>query len=126
MEQIKVLTGKVIKGHSRGKKLGFPTINMPLSGHFEEGIYISRITIDAKEYNALTFIGPAKTFGATESLVETYVFDFHEEVYGQKVTVTLLKKLRDNQKFDSPEALVAQMEEDKKQAKEFFNNLTSY
>lgn len=120
-----VLIGEVIKGHNRGKQLGFPTINMSLDENIEEGIYCSLITIDEKQYNALTFVGPAKTFGETESLVETYVFDFDQDVYGETVTISLLKKLRENMKFDSPEALVAQMEKDKKQALAFFANPTN-
>ena len=120
---MKVIEGIVQKGHQRGKGLGFPTINISLSESVDEGIYVSHITIDNKEYNALTFIGSAKTFGQTEILAETYVFDFSEDVYGQSVTVTLFKKLRDNQKFDSVEELVKQMEEDKKQAEKYFERL---
>lgn len=118
---MKVINGKVIKGHNRGKKLGFPTINIPLVENIEEGIYVSHITIAGTQYNALTFIGSAKTFGETETFAETYVFDFDKDVYGETVTVSLLKKLRDNVKFDSAEALITQMEEDKKQAIEFFS-----
>lgn len=117
---MQTLTGIVQQGQNRGKKLGFPTINFSLSENVEEGIYVSHIMIGEKEYNALTFIGAAKTFDETIYQAETYVFDFHEDVYGQKVTVTLLKKIRDNQKFVSEEALIKQMEEDKKEAEEYF------
>ncbi|HSA83903.1 MAG TPA: riboflavin kinase [Patescibacteria group bacterium] len=113
--------GVVQKGHSRGKKLGFPTMNIPFTENIEEGIYVSQIVIDQKEYNSLTFIGAAQTFGETEIVAETYVFDFSEDVYGKSVIVTLVKKLRGNQKFDSEEALVSQMEEDKKNALAFFD-----
>lgn len=122
MESKTTIHGVVQKGHSRGKKLGFPTINIPLTEAIAEGIYVSHIVIANKQFNALTFIGPAKTFGEKESLVETYVFDFDQDVYGETVTISLLQKLRDNQKFESSESLVAQMEEDKKQALAFFNN----
>lgn len=115
------ISGVVQKGQSRGKQLGFPTINIPLTEKVEEGIYVSHIMIDDRQYNALTFIGSAKTFGETEVFVETYVFDFSEDVYGKTVRITLLKKLRDNQKFDSEAMLIAQMEEDKRQASVFFS-----
>jgi len=115
------LEGVVQHGHNRGKHLGFPTINFPLQQAVDEGIYVSHITINDVQYNALTFIGAAKTFHETEVFAETYVFDFAENVYGKSVTVSLLKKLRDNQKFDSEQALIAQMERDKKQAEEYFN-----
>lgn len=121
MEPIKIIQGVVQKGRNRGKNLGFPTINMPLSEPIEEGIYLSYISIADRQYNALTFIGPAKTFGETEPFAETYVLHFDQDIYGQTVTVSLLKKLRDNIKFESEEALIKQMEEDKRQAEEFFN-----
>ena len=123
MESRITIQGIAQKGHNRGKKLGFPTINMPLSKQVEEGIYISKITIDEKTYNALTFIGTAKTFDETIYQAETYVFDFNQDVYGKSVTVELLKKIRENMKFDSEQALMQQMETDKRQAEEFFKKI---
>ncbi len=121
IEQMK-LEGVVQHGHSRGKHLGFPTMNIPLTEKVEEGIYVSHIVIKNMQFNALTFIGAAKTFHEKEQFVETYVFDFAENAYGESVIVTLLKKLRGNQKFESEEALIKQMEIDKKQAEEYFKN----
>lgn len=123
MESIKTLHGTVSPGHNRGKKLGFPTINFPLTEQIVEGLYLSFITISGKKYNALTFIGSAKTFGEKDVQAETYVLDFDDDVYGQTVTVSLIKKLRENIKFDSEEALITQMQEDKKQAEEFFKKI---
>ena len=114
------LQTKVQKGHSRGKKLGFPTINSPIERSFPDGIYFSYATVAGKRYNALTFIGEAKTFNETEYLSETYLLDFAQDIYGQDVTVEVLKKLRDNQKFASEEELIKQMEDDRKQAEAFF------
>jgi riboflavin kinase/FMN adenylyltransferase len=114
------IEGIVQKGQQRGKRLGFPTINFPMQSPLPEGIYVSHILIDEKQYNALTFIGTAKTYDETVFQAETYVFDFEQDVYGKKVSVSLLKKLRDNQKFVSEEALIKQMEEDKKQAVDYF------
>lgn len=115
-----IITGIVQKGHKRGKQMGFPTMNFPVTEQLEEGIYVSHLTISGKTYNALTFIGAAKTFGETTVQAETYVFGFHQDVYGENVVVALLKKLRDNQKFESEEALIKQMHEDKREAEKFF------
>lgn len=120
MEQVKTIQGIVQRGHQRGKKFGFPTMNFPITEQLPEGIYLSYITVEGEKYNALTFIGIAKTFDETTYQAETYVFDFNQDVYGKTVSVELLKKLRDNQKFDSEEELIKQMEKDKKQAEEFF------
>ena len=114
------IQGVVQSGHKRGKKLGFPTINTPLSVVLSEGIYISHTKIHDKKYQSLTFIGSAKTFDETVYQAETYIFDFDQDVYGQEVEIELVKKIRDNQKFDSEAALIAQMEEDKKQAEAYF------
>lgn len=122
MENLIILEGIVQKGKNRGRKFGFPTINFPINPTIHEGIYLSLIEIKGNSFNALTFIGSAKTFDENVYQAETYVLDFAEDVYGQLVKVTLIKKLRDNQKFDSEEALIKQMEEDKKQAEEYFKN----
>jgi riboflavin kinase / FMN adenylyltransferase len=120
MTSEKVLQGIVREGHKRGKQFGFPTINFPLTETVEEGIYASRIVISGQQYNGVTFIGTAKTFDETIFQAETYVLEFNQDVYGQTVTVTLLKKLRDNQKFGSVEELIKQMEEDTRQAQVYF------
>ena len=123
MEPVKIIQGIVQRGHSRGKQMGFPTINFSLSEQIPDGIYLSYITISGRKYNALTFIGSAKTFDEKEVQAETYVLDFDRDVYGEEVSVSLLKKMRENKKFDSVDDLVTQMEEDKKLAEEFFNKI---
>ena len=114
------LRGTVQHGQHRGKRLGFPTMNFPLDKNIPEGIYLSQTTMREKTYNGLTFIGAAKTFNETNIFAETYLLDFDQDVYGESVTVLLIKKLRDNKKFESEEALISQMEEDKRQAELFF------
>src|SRR5258706_15143135 len=101
-----IISGKVQQGQSRGKRLGFPTVNFPVKKTVDEGIYVSKITIRGEVYKALTFIGTAKTFAETDFQAETYILDFDEDVYDENVTIELLKKIRDNMKFDSEEALI--------------------
>ena len=123
MKALFTFQGIVKEGHKRGKQLGFPTMNMTLEKKLPEGIYVSHTIIDTVQYNALTFIGAAKTYNQKEYLAETYVLDFDQDVYGKSVSIFLLKKIRDNEKFDSGEALMKQMELDKKTAEEFFQQL---
>lgn len=123
MKALYTFQGIVKKGHTRGKSLGFPTMNVSLSDKLPEGIYVSHCIIDGVKYNAITFIGTAKTYNEKEFLAETYVFDFDQDVYGRSISVYILKKLRDNEKFDSEEALIKQMEEDKHVAQDFFTHL---
>ena len=112
--------GKVRKGKSRGKKLGFPTANIALHKKIPEGVYISQTKINNIWHPSLTFIGAAKTFGETQVQAETYLLYFNTVQYQSIITVKLLKKIRGNKKFHSPEALVAQMGMDKKAARTYF------
>ena len=120
MKALFTITGKVQPGHKRGKGLGFPTLNLQVNEKLPEGIFISQTIVAGKQLNSLTFVGAAKTYNETIVQAETYLFDFSQDIYGQEVTVTALKKIRDNQKFDSEEALIKRMEEDKQEALEFF------
>ncbi len=115
------ISGKVIHGKKRGKLLGFPTANMMLNQEIPQGIYISQAEIDGRNYQSVTFVGNAKTFGEKDILVETYILSFTGDLYDKTLTVSLLKKIRDNQKFDSQETLVAQIEQDIQQTKEYFS-----
>lgn len=115
-----VIQGTVRRGKGRGKDLGFPTANIALDTEIPEGIYLSKVQISTKEYPALTFIGVAKTFSENTYQAESYILDFNQSLYNKQITVYLLKKIRENQKFDSPEELITQMKEDELKAREYF------
>lgn len=113
--------GKVIGGAKRGKAFGFPTANMALHKKIPEGIYVSKVHVDEKQHNALTFIGSTIMFGEKKVKAESYLLDFSGDLYGKFLTVTLLKKIRKNQTFNSLEELVKQMHEDVVVARKFFS-----
>lgn len=112
--------GKVRKHNQRGKKLGFPTANINLSKKIPEGTYISKSRVGKSVYKSLTFIGTAKTFNEKKFHAEIYILDFKKNIYGQWISVEILKKLRDNKKFNSANELVKQMEKDEKMARKYF------
>lgn len=114
--------GKVRTHNKRGKKLGFPTANINLTKHLSEGIYMSQTKINNKQYPSLTFIGQAKTFNEKRFQAETYILDFNKNIYGQWISITLLKKIRDNQKFNSAQELVNQMKKDEQTARQCFSD----
>jgi riboflavin kinase/FMN adenylyltransferase len=118
--------GVIIKGNQRGKGLGFPTANVPLTAKIAEGIYASTVSLDDKNYNAITFIGPAKTFNETVYQSETYILDFNLDIYGKEIIVFLHKKLRDNEKFTTIEALIETMKQDEVAARIFFSETTNH
>ena len=114
--------GKVRKHNQRGKKLGFPTANTNLTQKIPDGIYISKTKIQDRQYPSLTFVGEAKTFNEKRFHAETYILDFNQDIYGKWISVKLLKKIRDNKKFNSAEELIEQMKKDEQEARKYFKN----
>ena len=113
--------GKVRQHNQRGRKLGFPTANINLTKNIPEGIYASYAKIKNSTHPALTFIGTAKTFNEKTFHAETYILDFKQDIYEKWVSIKLLKKIRNNKKFNSAKELVAQMKKDEKEARKYFS-----
>ncbi|MDO8136476.1 MAG: bifunctional riboflavin kinase/FAD synthetase [Candidatus Brocadiales bacterium] len=111
------LLGTVIKGSGRGRNLGYPTANLDL--HHEivppKGVYATLVRLGGKDYPSLTSIGSRPTFEppGSEEVTEVYILDLDQALYGQVLEVHFLFKLRDEIKFESPQALKAQMDRDK-------------
>jgi riboflavin kinase/FMN adenylyltransferase len=110
------ITGIVVKGQQRGRLLGFPTANINPDkldiNKIEAGVFSSTIKIDDKTFKAATSVGAVSTFDQTYPTIEAYILDFSGDIYGKTVELVLTHKIRDMQKFDSIEALVAQIKDD--------------
>jgi riboflavin kinase / FMN adenylyltransferase len=120
MNALYTITGVVLHGDKRGRALGFPTANMHLDEKIPDGIYAAEVDVDGVTYKAASFVGAAETFEKTETKLESYLFDFDEDIYGKTITVTLYKKIRGNKKFDSVDGLIEQMKKDVEAIKRFF------
>lgn len=99
---------EVIHGDARGRTLGFPTANYlypELLVQAKFGVYISRIIVDGKSYDAITNIGIRPTFKTDSVRCETYIKDFSGDIYGKTVKTELVKFVRSEQKFNSLEEL---------------------
>ncbi|MCX7983335.1 MAG: bifunctional riboflavin kinase/FAD synthetase [Bacteroidetes bacterium] len=111
------LTGTVVEGDKRGRMLGYPTANIRVPSAKlipHTGIYVSRVTLEKQHSYGLTSIGYRPTFSTNGTLhIETYIYDFSETIYGKELKIELLHRLRDEQKFDSIEQLIEQMNKDK-------------
>ena len=116
-----LISGIVTKGKQRGKELGFPTANILLPVAIDEGIYISHTIINNALFPSLTFIGASKTFNETKFQAETYILNFDRDLYGEEIRIELIKKIRNNKKFSSSDELIEQMNRDKMEAEEYFN-----
>ena len=118
---MKRISGIVIRGDRRGRKLGFPTANMKYSGRLR-GIYAVRVRIGKKQYSGAANIGYAPTFNRKTKLLEVYIFGFRKNIVGKKIEVELIKNIRDEKKFDSAAALIKEIKRDVKKAKAILNS----
>jgi len=111
--------GTVIHGEKRGRTLGFPTANMVLEPDcgLRHGIYAVRILLDGVLYAGVASYGRRPTFDNGPPLLETVLFDFSGDLYGQTIEVAFVSFIRGEEKFDSVEALVARMNEDSRIAR---------
>ncbi|WP_281324484.1 bifunctional riboflavin kinase/FAD synthetase [Flavobacterium sp. IMCC34518] len=118
------LTGIVTKGKQLGRTIGFPTANLKLEENFKlipkNGVYIVKSTINSRIVLGMMNIGFNPTVEGNKQTIEINFFDFDENLYGQKITVSILERIRSEQKFDSIALLSAQLQKDKKTALAYF------
>ncbi len=108
--------GKVVHGNELGRTISAPTANLLPSADKllpPFGVYAVHVRVDGREYNGIANIGKKPTVkGHYPAGVETFIFDFHEDIYGQIIKVSLCEYIRPEQKFRSLEELKTQMEKD--------------
>jgi riboflavin kinase/FMN adenylyltransferase len=111
------LFGVVVRGDGRGRTLGFPTANVDLEGELlpPAGVYQVVATVSGQRYAAVANVGVRPTFASAaprRPLLEVHVPGLSQDFYGERVEVELVRKIRDERRFDSPEALVEQIRRD--------------
>lgn len=111
-------SGVVIEGDKRGRTLGFPTANIKLDDPDKMlpalGIYVVEFFVYNKKHFGLLSVGKRPTFYSSGTIIpEVYIYDFDEEIYGEHVSVNVIEKLRDEEKFNSADELISQMNIDK-------------
>ncbi len=116
--------GEVIHGEKRGRELGFPTANirLDLSCKLRHGIYAVRAHVAGKSHDAVASFGRRPHFDNGAPLLETFLFGFAGDLYGQDMTVEFAGFIRDEAKFESLDALIAQMNRDSEQARELLRS----
>ena len=120
------LHGRVGHGQKLGRQLGFPTANIFLHRKKSPvlGIYAVQMHVGDEVFNGVANIGSRPAVQGTYVLLEVYLFDFNQDIYGRYVQVDILHKLRDEAYYDSLDALKAQIQEDVTQTKQYFLSLT--
>ena len=120
------ITGMVVNGKQLGGKIGFPTANIDVPEDYKlipkTGVYVVKSVIDEKTIFGMMNIGNRPTVDGNHQTIEVHFFDFEQDLYGKTLTIELLYFLRDEQKFESIEALILQLNEDKKSSKNYLKN----
>ena len=112
-------TGPVVRGDQRGRRLGYPTANLALDPacRLRHGIYAVRVGIGRERYDGVASFGRRPMFASPSPLLEAFLFDFSGDLYGRTIDVAFIAWIREEMKLDSVEQLVAQMDEDSRQAR---------
>lgn len=116
-------TGHVVPGMKRGKKLGFPTINLTIQNNLyslKRGVYITQTTIGHEIFQSVSNIGINPTFEDKPFTLETHILDYNEDLYGKEVKIAFLHFLRDEMTFETSAQLSQQMASDVLQTRLFF------
>jgi len=114
------IEGVVQRGDARGRELGYPTANLSLSDYQRPkyGVYAVRATLDdGSEHPGVASLGVRPTFEPPQELLEAHLFDLDRDLYGRKVEVALHAFIREERKFETVEALVAEMRDDEAKAR---------
>lgn len=121
-------SGVVIEGDKRGRELGYPTANIKLNDSDkllpQIGIYAVMVELNGKTYKALLSIGKRPTFYNDGELIpEVYIYDFNNDIYSQEIKVNVIQKLRGEEKFNSAEELIRQMNIDRENGLKVLNQI---
>ena len=133
MEEVQQLLGRpyqtpgvVVHGDKRGRQIGFPTANIQVpEGTYipANGVYVVKIRVQDTWYEGMCNIGYKPTFKNPDEkqlTIEVNIFDFENSIYGEEIVVDWYKRLRDEQRFNGIEALIAQLKADKEQCIHYF------
>ncbi|HEM3726091.1 TPA: bifunctional riboflavin kinase/FAD synthetase [Streptococcus suis] len=114
--------GIVVHGDARGRTIGYPTANLAPFDRVHlpsEGVYVADVEVDGRRYRAMTSVGKNVTFDGTEMRIEAHIFGFDRFIYGEKIRIFWLEKIRDMIKFDGIDSLMEQMKRDEECALEW-------
>jgi len=119
------ISGTVVEGNRRGRDLGFPTANIASRTEVipSDGIYATLFHIGQEQWLSVSSIGVNPTFGAGPRTVESYILNFGRDIYGKKIKLAFVNKIREEKKFADAASLIAQIQEDVRSAHAVFDGL---
>ena len=119
-----MLSGLVVHGKGMGKKMGFPTANVLVEETYklipDNGVYVINSILNGQLVRGMMNIGYNPTVNGTQKSIEVHFFDIDQDLYHQQIQICLLKKIRDEQRFESVSKLIDQLHDDKKVALDYF------
>jgi riboflavin kinase / FMN adenylyltransferase len=117
------LRGPVVRGRERGRTIGFPTANLASETECipPDGVYATRVVLDDGAYPAIANIGMRPTFSESERAIEAHIFDFTRDIYGMRIKLELVERIRAERKFDNADALKAQIALDLSKVREILS-----
>ncbi|HUH29131.1 riboflavin kinase, partial [Gelidibacter sp.] len=119
--------GTVVRGKGFGKKMEFPTANINVPDAYKlipkNGVYVVSSIYNGKTIYGMMNIGVNPTFEANKKTIEAHFFDFEQNLYDQDLKIVFLDRLRDEHKFESVEALIAQLRRDQINAQQIIASL---
>ena len=118
------ISGRVAHGEKMGRTIGFPTANISIRRKLSPvlGVYSVITKINGTEYIGICNVGKRPTIGGTKVLLEVFIFNFNQEIYGEHVTVIFKQKCRDEVKFNSLDELKSQIKKDVAKSKKYFQS----
>lgn len=123
------LSGRVVKGNQIGRTIGFPTANIEIENPYKlipaNGAYASQLVFQDRCYNGMLNIGFRPTVDGVEKRIEVNLFDFNQDIYDEEISIYPLYKLREEQKFESIDALKEQLIKDKAKATTYLQRFLS-
>lgn len=119
------LSGVIVKGRQLGRTIGFPTANIQVREIAKlipsDGVYAVKVYYNDEAFGGMLNIGNRPTVDGTFQTVEVNIFEFDQEIYGEKLTIEFLQKIRNEQKFNGLDELKTQIAKDKITCKEILN-----
>ncbi len=119
------LEGIVVKGKQLGRKIGYPTANISILDRHKlipkNGVYAVRAQVNSTHYKGMLNIGVRPTVGGKSKTIEVHLFDMDNDIYGDEIRLSLIKRIRDEQHFPDLNALILQLKEDQLNAQEILH-----
>lgn len=118
------LKGKVVHGMKKGSQLGYPTANIEIDESYKivpgNGVYVVNVMAEGSSYKGMLNIGVRPTVSGIGRTIEVHLIDYNGDLYGKEIELSFLGRIRDEKKFESELALIAQLKQDEEETRNFF------